>query len=661
MANQALDPTNQTAQIYIKNNTQSTAYIALSHGDSNNDSNNQGDWWLANPGQTVGPLTVYFQTGSGSYFTFDYWEARLLVLEGSQQGAYVTSAPKECQLQASDAGASLTFTIDTQTLGINLNSSHTTQSMVQFPSVTNVFVLMLENHSFNNIFGGSGLPGITVAGSTASNTFQGTTYPVGAPAPTTMSTDPGHEFNDVVEQLAGQGHIYVPKSPYPSITSSGFVANYATSDSEETSLPSPQHYGDVMMCFDTPNQLPAIYALAKSFAVCDQWFSSMPGPTWPNRFFLHGASSSGLDDSPTEDEEVDWEATGFQYPQGSIYNQLDHKGLSYRFYNDAYHTGPQEGYSLYSDRSSEGSPAGAIPQVGAIAGISLLSINSVGNFASDLKGPYPYNYTFIEPHYGDVTNNTYAGGSSQHPMDDMAGGDNLIAAVYNAIRQSPLWPFSLLIITYDEHGGFYDPVKPLAAAAPGDNPNNSYNRNGFDFTQLGVRVPAVVVSPRIPAGTVDPNPHDHASVIATLTSVFNVQSLTTRDRSAHPLNHLMTLTTLRSDCPWSIQGPGPGAVATPRAALTVEQKAALDAQPLPAKGNTIGFLRIALKEDLELAAGNPAEQAAIMATYKAIKTRGQARAYMESVMTKVYAFKRAREQAKAATGTAGPSGGYRGT
>ena len=130
-------------------------------------------------------------------------------------------------------------------------------------------------------------------------------------------------------------------------------------------------------------------------------------------------------------------------------------------------------------------------------------MHDVANLASDLNGSYPYAYAFIEPNYCDVTSGSYQGGSSQHPMDGVNQGENLIADVYEAIRNSPLWNTSLLIITCDEHGGFYDSVPPGAIAAPADGSSNTLNENGFAFDQAGVRVPAVVISPLIPANTVD--------------------------------------------------------------------------------------------------------------------------------------------------------------
>ena len=115
----------------------------------------------------------------------------------------------------------------------------------------------------------------------------------------------------------------------------------------------------------------------------------------------------------------------------------------------------------------------------------------MSHFSDDLTLPYSPAYTFIEPHYGDAESGNYWGGSSQHPQDNTYGGEALVNAVYEHLRASPLWYTSLLIVTYDEHGGFYDSLMPLIATAPGDG-GTAYNEHGFNFKQYGVRVSDLV-------------------------------------------------------------------------------------------------------------------------------------------------------------------------
>jgi len=490
--------------------------------------------------------------------------------------------------------------------------------------IKNVFVLMMENHSFDNMLALSGIPGLIAATPANSNSYNGTVYPVKGNAPGSMPTDPGHEFNDVVEQLAGAGAKYVPYGNYPRINNSGFASNYATSKTEGPTPPA-KDIGDIMKCFNTQSQLPVLYQLASQFVVCDQWFSSLPGPTWPNRFFLHGASSNGLDHSPTSGEMAEWESVkGFKYPHGSIFQAMNARDITWRLYHD--NSGPIEG---------------SVSQVSSLHGIEMWDVHSFSKFESDVKSKnYPYQYTFIEPNYGDVVNGSYENGSSQHPKDGVANGEALIAKVYESIRNSPLWESSMLIITYDEHGGFYDHFAPGPATPPGDGGDLSkYNKYGFTFAQYGVRVPAVVISPLLQK-SVDHTIYDHASVLATLEWLFGMPPLTQRDATAKVIQGVVPLSTadpleVRTDCPETLDRPE----SQPQtSSLTLEQRAALELEPVPEGSTLMGFLGVLLKADSNLAA-TPEERLAAVARFNAVRTRGDARAYMHEVMAKVQAEK----------------------
>lgn len=489
----------------------------------------------------------------------------------------------------------------------------------QRDKIKHVFVLMLENHSFDNIFGLSGIPGIVAGTSSNTNTYQGKTYHFHGPAPDQMTTDPGHEFLDVVQQLTGTTPKPPGKNagyPYPAINNAGFVANYATSLSEKTGVPKPEAIGDVMKGFRTPSQLPVIHQLATEFAICDHWFSSLPGPTWPNRFFVHGASSAGLDDSPSTWDIIKWESSkyeGLPLSNGSIFDRLHQHNRSFRLFID-----------------KQGDMFGGIPQVSSIKGIQILDVKHLPELF-DLLGPqksksYDAPYTFIEPNYGDIKGHTYKGGSSQHPEDSMMRGEALIKSVYEAIRNSAIWESSMLIITYDEHGGFYDSVRPGPATPPGDNPTAGLNKHGFRFDRYGVRVPAVVISPYIRKGTVDHTVYDHASVPATLERLLGMPPLTNRDKAANDVLRLLTLPKPRTDCPTRLNDPVKVAERV-EVALTEAEQARLDSQSIPESGNYIGFLHVLLKAELELS--NDSEAASIMENFKQIKTMKDAQTYIE--------------------------------
>jgi phospholipase C len=490
-----------------------------------------------------------------------------------------------------------------------------------FPLINHVFVLMLENHSFDHLLGFSGITGgdavtgkptqINGLQGRESNLFNKVTYSVQQPAPFSMPIDPGHEFTDTLLQLTGSNQPYDPAKGYPGITCSGFVDDYVNS-----LTPGEGHagsnYGDIMKCFG-PEQLPVLNALAREFAVCDNWFSSMPGPTWPNRFFIHAGSSGGLDHSPTTAEILAWENIGgVNFQNGTIFDQLGQKFSSpYRLYR---------GNNFLSDN---------FPNVAALKGINALNCHSITDFASDVSGEYDWPYTFIEPSYGDVLNNTYRGGTSQHPLDDVTGGERLIKQVYETIRNSALWEKSLLIVLWDEHGGFYDHVAPPAAAAPGDRiAAGSMNKYGFDFKQYGVRVPAVVVSPLITKNTIDHRLYDHASVPRTLQELFSLSPMTSRDGLAGSLLPLLLLrNSPRTDCITTLPSP----VQT-NMAMTAPDEIAQVAIPAN-HGSLPGFLHAALKTDLDLSP--PAQHEAIKAQFAAIHTQQDARAYMDKVQRKM--------------------------
>ena len=206
----------QTAQAYVTNTTDGNAAITLYHNNSSDGT--QSQTWPAAPGQRVGPLTVPFRVGLNSALILDYWAIELVVQDGSKPGVYQSAGFlsmtdwKECQLQTADAGKDLPLTVGFDTFSINLPSGGCQAAMSYvgpYSKVDHVFVLMLENHSFDNFFALSGIPGITHATPNDSNSYNGQTYPVASPAPPSMPTDPGHEFLDVVEQLCG------PVSPIP--------------------------------------------------------------------------------------------------------------------------------------------------------------------------------------------------------------------------------------------------------------------------------------------------------------------------------------------------------------------------------------------------------------------------------------------------------------
>jgi phospholipase C len=399
--------------------------------------------------------------------------------------------------------------------------------------IKHVFVLMLENRSYDHLLGFAGLSGTdaaTGAPTTADgltgnefNTYQRVKYPVVRGAPD-LTVAPRHEFGDALEQLCGKYARYPNGGPYPEVNNTGFVSSLAHGY--------PRRPGDVMQCF-APEQLPILTTLAREFAVCDRWFCSMPGPTEPNRYFLHAGTSADYDESPSAAKLAEASTNhwgGIDFEGGNIFGALEKAGVKTRIY-----------------------AGDNFPVVGELEDVSnTFDVRDFDQLAHDLQDSnFDYGFIHIEPKYfdgiGDTTSHDFGNGNSQHPSGGVAAGERLIKATYEAIRNSPHWESSMLIITYDEHGGFYDHVVPGPAAPTG----SKGSEHGFLFDQLGPRVPAVVISPLIPKSRIEHRLLEHCSVIKTACDLFEVRPLQhARDlRGICGLLHLAQLSEPRTDTP----------------------------------------------------------------------------------------------------------------
>lgn len=600
-------------EVYIRNDTSHKAVIQLYH--LGNFSEESGGFF-AEPGQTVGPILVKFRTGRSTGSDVDLWCARLTVFEGEQRKVYHNEGSilyplwKSCQLQSADVGKRLIFDVNTHEFRINMPSGGESTAMRHkktYKGVNHIFVLMLENRSFENIFGRSGLPGIEVADDDAYNyDHRGRKVYIKKGAPDRTIADPGHEFDDVREQLTGGESLKDGK--YPPINNSGFVQNYARCTFHGHPIPEDR-LDDVMACYDTPNQLPVIYSLAKEFAICDHWFSSLPGPTWPNRFFVHGASSVDMDDSPDKTLITGWNTVmGFKYPHGSIFQSLKNYGMSWQIYGDTNNRFAED--QNPSEVKKTILAAGGVPQVAALEGVNYItSIDSLDHFRDDItKRPYDNLYTFIEPHYGDIVSGhpTFIGGSSQHPKDNSYGGENLLKHVYESIRNSPLWYNSMLVVTYDEHGGFYDSVKPPAAVPPNDTNDFlgfTYSSHGFRFDQLGVRVPGVVISPWVDQGKVIKDTMEHSVIPKTIANVASIPTLTDRDATSVSLVDYLNLNASSPRKYCSAYLPSPVSCDFMDMEMDQDTATAIEEEakkPLPEYGNFLGALSVMQKAEEEL-------------------------------------------------------------
>ena len=358
--------------------------------------------------------------------------------------------------------------------------------------IEHVVVLMLENRSFDNMLGWlyrdrpdfDGLRGQesnpwhrdggTIEQIRVWNNGDLTPDEARIPDP-----DPGELYEDISMQIYGLHPDGVPRMD-------GFVDNYMR---QPVSQP-PLNPHAIMHCF-VPEQLPVLSRLARSFGVADQWFASAPCETWPNRLFTHTGQSGG---------QINNSAIPLPIFLPTVFRRLERCGRTWKVYfHDA-------------------------PQTAALADLWLRIPTHFRffdpEFAADAAEGCLPNYSFIEPRYFS-SRWLNLEPNDAHPPHNVAFAEQLIAALYNALRNGPAWERTLLVITFDEHGGCYDHVPPPRAT-----PAGRIARNGFTFDRFGPRVPAVIVSPYVaPASVLRPpgeTPFDHTSIIATLDALFGL-------------------------------------------------------------------------------------------------------------------------------------------
>jgi phospholipase C len=392
--------------------------------------------------------------------------------------------------------------------------------------IKHVVVLMLENRSFDHMLGyldQGCLPPLSTSDGVPSNPSdeQSEFVPVRwLDSYADVHVDPGHGYCDVMRQLTGEDRCNMKKGwskPY-NPTNDGFVWNYATRKGLDDQ--SPEDPTEIMGCYKR-ERLPVLSTLAAQFAVCSRWHCSLPSETWPNRLFAHAGTSFG---TLGFDKPVRW--------QRSIFDLLDDAELKSRVY------------------------AGDVAQV-LTFGWDIVRrrrrMRHMNDFEADMQeGDRFPAYTFIEPRHFD--SQLFGKSNSQHPIGKMLHlvssgyvpfGEALIARVYTMLRSNPkIWNHTLLIVTYDEHGGFYDRLPPPEVPATGD-----VAENGFRFDLLGPRVPALVISPYVRPGVVEhEKTFDHTSITKTVRELFGIPTaLSAREDSARTVTSLLDLADPRGD------------------------------------------------------------------------------------------------------------------
>jgi phospholipase C len=389
--------------------------------------------------------------------------------------------------------------------------------------VQHVIVLMLENRSFDHLLGF--VPGVGELTGAESNPSDGGPVNVSPTADYVLPVGPDHSHAGIMSQLANGNQ--------------GFVYAYAAAVAKARSKRKPDDLPAdlerwVMRCF-SPARVPVLGTLAQEFVTLQRWFASVPGETWPNRNYAHAATSHGQVDIKFQ-----------PYVDRTIFELLGKNDRSWRIYHD----GPAQAW--------------AFPKLWVafwrhrFKGMDKL-------FAAIDRDELDH-YSFVEPDHGllpfDKTSN------NQHPDNnivarqtglDFLAAEQLIAAIYERLRANPaVFEKTLFLITYDEHGGFYDSVPPPAAVPP-DRHVWQKGAARFGFDRLGVRVPAVLVSPWLDSAALDEPVFDHSSIVASLRALFapGAQPLNKRDAAAKTFLGLPVRQTPRTNLPAVIPAPLP--------------------------------------------------------------------------------------------------------
>lgn len=374
--------------------------------------------------------------------------------------------------------------------------------------IDTVVVVMMENRSFDNYFGGlaayTGRSDIDVPPPGATNPTK--TGPV--PGPLVPYQHAKHLCHVDVDHSWKGTHVQWDDGKMDGFveTNEGHGKNDPAAQLDPT-LAS----GERAMHFYDERDLPFYYELAKTFAIADHYHCSVLGPTWPNRMFLAAGTSFGM----TFNGFPDISSYTFPDKDATILDELEKRHVSWNIYGDA------------------------VPGVGVIYNIGFLNRwgrnpkKSYAEFLADAAAGKLPQFTLLDPRITD----TGPEKNDEHPPANIQYGQKFNHDVIEAMMKSPQWAHSALFITWDEHGGYYDHAPPPPACEPdGLPPQYSPNdTTGGKFDRYGVRVPFILVSPYAKPGYVGHAVYDHTSVLRFVQAKFKVPALTARDANADPM------------------------------------------------------------------------------------------------------------------------------
>ena len=353
------------------------------------------------------------------------------------------------------------------------------------PGIDTFVFLMMENRSYDHYLGSrallEGKPSDGLVSGMSNPDPEGNSVEIWPASAGTMCVlDPPHGWTASRNQLRDG-------------TNDGFVLVHQGKHQSPNAVEPMQYM--------TREQLPVLHALADEYTSCDRWFSSVLGPTLPNRMYWHAGTSNGA-------------VGNFDVLSGafrgitSLYHHLDRAGIDWAYY--------------YGD----------IPVLALMEEIELEGrLRRFSDFLDEAADGRLPPVVYIDPAFS---------WNDDHPPHHPLLGQQLISAIYQALATSPHWERCLLVVTYDEHGGFFDHVAPPLAA-------DDFADKGFD--QLGFRVPTVIAGPYVKNNHVSSVQYDHTSTIRHLETVFDLTSLTTRSANANDLSDAIDFERLTAGTP----------------------------------------------------------------------------------------------------------------
>jgi phospholipase C len=352
--------------------------------------------------------------------------------------------------------------------------------------ITTYVFMMMENRSYDHFFGARAMapeskPGDGLLSPTMYSNLDVNNVPIASFTPgkdQLCAIDPPHGW-DAARAQWNKG------------ANDGFVKVHQMEHSSTTAVEPMQYL--------VRNDVPVSWALADKYATADRWFCSVMGPTWPNRFYWHAATSEGKMDNTLPQNGL--------LTEPSIYHRLDAKGVDWAYYY------------------------GSIPVVSLYAGIDLNKVRRFSDFLAEAKAGKLPPVVYIDPVFN---------GNDDHPPVHPINGQELIATVYTALATSPQWNNCMLVITYDEHGGFFDHVSP---------PKTVDARAAQGFDQLGFRVPTLVVGPYVKQSYVSSVVHEHCSALRHLEKTFELEPLNQRTMAANDLSDFLDMDRLARNDP----------------------------------------------------------------------------------------------------------------